>query len=153
MAQLVSLLRTCLTHTKFGALPTKLVAGHSTDGGAAWRRAQSRALAGLPHDGQDHRSIAWHGAIQRALATWMAQAQLQWSDFIRVDMRTVLKQAVTAVYGAQAAKNLSDGMEILAAEAVFQAEGRVKTPPSPLPSLASKNIELRSSNIKRRCRR
>ena len=113
MAQSVSLLRTCLTHTKFGALPTELVADHSTDGASAWRRAQSRALAGLPHDGQDHRSIAWHGAIQRALATWMAQAQLQWIDFIRL----------TAVYGAQAAKNLSDGIEILAAEAVFQAGG------------------------------
>ena len=81
----------------------------------------------------------------------MAQAQLQWSDFIRLDMRTVFKQAVTAVSGAQAAKNLSDGIEILAAEAVFRLKGRVKTPPSPLPSLASKSIELSSSNIKRRC--
>ena len=34
MAQLISILRTCLTHKKFGALSTELVADHSTDGAA-----------------------------------------------------------------------------------------------------------------------
>ena len=80
------------------------------------------------------RAIAGVGGF--ALATWMAQAQLQWSDFIRLDMRTVFKQAVTAVYGAQAAENLSDGIEILAAEAVFQAEGQGKDTPKPSPKLS-----------------
>ena len=76
VAQLVSLLRTALAHTKFGALPTELVADHSQEGAEAWERARAAALSGAQHDGQDLSSVAWHCAIQKAVSVWLAQAKL-----------------------------------------------------------------------------
>ena len=107
VAQLVSLLRTCLAHTKFGSLPTELVSDTSVEGAAAWQRARAAAMAGAQHDGQDPRSVAWHTAIQKAVALWQAQAQLTWRDFTRIDLRAVFREAVLVTYGAEAASQLS----------------------------------------------
>ncbi len=64
-AQLVSLLRTSLSHTRFTSLATDIVADTSIKGAGAWQRAKSGALAGDLHNGHDLRSIAWHTAIEK----------------------------------------------------------------------------------------
>ena len=107
VAQLVSLLRTALAHTKFGALPTELVADHSQEGVEAWERAPAAALSGAQHDGQDPRSVAWHCAIQKAVSVWLAQAKLEWRDLIRIDLRAVFREAVLATFGSRAAQYLA----------------------------------------------
>ena len=119
VAQLVSLLRTCLSHTRFSALPTELVCEVGEESAAAWDRARAAALAGRQHDGQDPRSVAWHSAIQKAVAVFLAQSQLTWEDFVRIDMRAVFKEAVTAVYGEGAAREMVG--------AVFQATTQALT--------------------------
>lgn len=115
VAQLVSLLRTCLSHAKFGALPTDLVVDTSPEAAAAWAEAQASALAGELHDRQNPRAVAWHGTIQRAVAVWLAQAQLTWSDLIDIDLRKVCNRAVTNVYGARVADHLGRGAGFLVA--------------------------------------
>jgi hypothetical protein len=45
-AQLVSLLRTSLSHTRFTSLATDIVANTSVVGAVAWHRAKAGALAG-----------------------------------------------------------------------------------------------------------
>ena len=114
-AQLVSLLRTSLSHTRFTSLATDIVADTSVEGAAAWQRAKAGALAGDLHNGQDPRSIAWHTAIEKAVALWTAQARLTWRDFTRTDLRAVFREAVTVTYGAAAAtfwhRRLSTGCQ------------------------------------------
>ena len=50
-AQLVSLLMTSLSHTRFTSLATDIVVDTSIEGTAAWQRAKSGALAGDLHNG------------------------------------------------------------------------------------------------------
>ena len=70
VAALVWMLRTALQHTQFGALPTTLVSDTSPESAAAWQRAKSAALAGMDHDGQDPRSVAWTTALHKAVNRW-----------------------------------------------------------------------------------
>ncbi len=110
-AQLVSLLRTNLLHTRFTSLATDIVADTSVEGAAAWQHAKAGALAGDLHNGQDSRSIAGHTAIEKAVALWTAQARLTWRDFTHVDLRVVFREAVTITYGAAAATFLASPAE------------------------------------------
>ena len=96
--QLISLLRTSLQHTKFSALPTQLVADDSPESRAAWDRAREAALDGEPHDGQDPRAVAWEAAVRKAVALWMAQAQLTQRDFRCIDLRAVFREAILATF-------------------------------------------------------
>ncbi len=50
-AQLVSLLKTRLSHIRLTSLATDIVAYTSVDGAAAWQRAKAGALAGDLHNG------------------------------------------------------------------------------------------------------
>ena len=111
--QLLSLLRTCLSTAKFSALPTEIVADTSAEGAAAWKRAQSDALAGRIHDGQDARSIAWKNAIERAVQLWAAQAHLTWKDFAQIDMRSIFREAAHVTFGpATAAHAMLDEYQL-----------------------------------------
>ena len=65
-----------LSHSNFSTIPTELIADTGPEAAAACSRARAAALAGRRHDGQDPRSVAWHGAIQRAVATFLAQVRL-----------------------------------------------------------------------------
>ena len=112
VAQLVSLLRNSLMTTKFNALPTEIVADCSAEGAAAWQRAQSDALAGRLHNGQDPRSIAWHTAISRAVNLWAAQAQLTWRDYAQLDLRRIFREAVTATYGPASVVHAATGRSL-----------------------------------------
>ena len=126
-AQLVSLLRTSLSHTRFTSLATDIVADTSVEGATAWQRAKAGALAGDLHNGQDPRSIAWHTAIEKALALWTAQARLTWRDFTHVDLRAVFREAVTITYGAAAATFLASPAEygVLVATTPHQPPPRI----------------------------
>ncbi len=110
-AQLVSLLKTSLSHTRFTSMATDIVVDTSVEGAAAWQRAKAGALAGDLHNGQDPRSITWHNTIEKAVALWTAQARLTWRDFTHIDLRAVFHEAVTVTYGAVAATFLASPAE------------------------------------------
>ena len=143
-AQLVSLLRTSLSHTRFTSLATDIVADTSVEGAAAWQRAKAGALAGDLHNGQDPRSIAWHTAIEKAVALWTAQARLTWRDFTRIDLRAVFREAVTVTYGAAAATFLASPAEYGVPVAA--------SPPKPPPRMSSEaraNATLQQHRMQR----
>ena len=107
-AQLVSLARTCLKHTKFGNLSAELVTDRSPEATAAWQRAKHSALAGELHDGQDPRSVAWQAAVDKATTLWAAQAQLSLRDYLHIDMRQVFKAAIRIEFGEAAVASATE---------------------------------------------
>ena len=106
-SQLVPLLRTSLSHTRFSSLATGIVADTSIKGANAWQRAKADALSGNLHNGQDLQSMAWHNAIEKAVALWTAQACLMWMDFTHIDLRAVIREAVTVTDGVAASTFLA----------------------------------------------
>ena len=100
--QLVSLLRTCLAHTRFGAMPAELVVDAGPDAMAKWQSAKTLALRGEIDDGRDQRALVWRTAIQRALENWHAQAQLKWADFLQLDFGRIFREAIAAQFGPEA---------------------------------------------------
>ena len=137
VAALVSMLRTALQHTQFGALPTTLVSDTSPESAAAWQRAKSAALAGMDHDGQDPRSVAWTTALHKAVNRWQAQAALTFADYCQLDLRAVFREAILATFGSDAAHIAMDpaaiGIELPASDGLYGAEvciiARVPLPP------------------------
>ena len=100
-AQLVSLLKTSLGTARLTPLPAELVADHSPEAVSRWRSAQSLALRGQLGEGHDPREVAWRRAVQDAIDAWRTQARLQYSDYLQVDLRAVVREAAVAVYGQQ----------------------------------------------------
>jgi hypothetical protein len=132
-AQLVSLLKTSLSHTRFTSLATDIVIDKSIEGSAAWQRVKSGALANDLHNGQDPRSIAWHTAIEKAVALWTEQARLTWRDFTHIDLRAVFREAMTITYGAAEAT-------FLASQAEYGVSASA-TPPKPPPRISQEARE------------
>ena len=124
----MSLLWSNLSHTRFTSLATDIVADTTVEGLAAWQRAKAGAFAEDLHNGQDPRSIARHTAFEKAVALWTTQARLTWRDFTHIDLRAVLRKAVTVTYGAAAATFLASPAEYIVPTSI--------APPQPPPRIS-----------------
>ena len=138
LAHLVHLLRTAFQHAEFGALPTGLVADNSPEAQAAWQRGHLAALAGMDHDGQDPRAIAWMTALRKAVNRFQAQASLTIRDYCQLDLRAVFREAILQTFGSDAAHIAMDpssiGIDLPATPGLYGAEicsicSRVPLPP------------------------
>ena len=88
-------------------MATDIVADTSIECADAWQQAKADALSGNLRNGHNPRSIAWHNAIEKAVALWTAQARLTWRNFTHIDLRAVFREAVTEAHGAAAATFLA----------------------------------------------